>query len=381
MKKCPFCKADIDDNARFCLYCMTPLVEKEEASATRRKIPMLPILIAVAAGFVLIVVLGAIMLSRGNRGVPGEILQAPPQTQGAAGAIPSGTGEASGEQNVPEQTEPKETEKPGGLLGWQLPGTVTPNDNLKVTIPPVLPNDTPTTAPSTPSVPTTTPSVPTTTPTTAPTTTPTTAPTTKPTTAPTIAPTTTPTTVPPTDPPWKDYGNGIPGTEGYRIALAINTPPDMYEDVCLLPLGENPDVMYIYATPENTGDQNYVNPGNEYVTGPPMNYSQNGIIYIPAYISAGKVIGVGVGMCEMVSVFLPETVIYLGKKAFRGNFTTELAYVHIASDTVDIHAEALPIRNRYTVVLRTSAQCKNSKGEYIKDIAGRYGCAWEEWNG
>ena len=29
MKKCPFCKADIEENARFCLYCMTPLEEKQ----------------------------------------------------------------------------------------------------------------------------------------------------------------------------------------------------------------------------------------------------------------------------------------------------------------------------------------------------------------
>ena len=30
MKKCPFCDADIEDSARFCLYCMRPLTEKEQ---------------------------------------------------------------------------------------------------------------------------------------------------------------------------------------------------------------------------------------------------------------------------------------------------------------------------------------------------------------
>lgn len=30
MKKCPFCHADIEDNARFCVFCMSPLQEKQK---------------------------------------------------------------------------------------------------------------------------------------------------------------------------------------------------------------------------------------------------------------------------------------------------------------------------------------------------------------
>ena len=37
MKKCPFCKANIEDNARFCLYCMKPLNEKEVVLPRARK--------------------------------------------------------------------------------------------------------------------------------------------------------------------------------------------------------------------------------------------------------------------------------------------------------------------------------------------------------
>lgn len=37
MKKCPYCKADIEDDARFCLYCMTSLDEKEKIPEPKYK--------------------------------------------------------------------------------------------------------------------------------------------------------------------------------------------------------------------------------------------------------------------------------------------------------------------------------------------------------
>lgn len=43
MKTCPFCKAEIEDNARFCLYCMRSLEEKQVVAATKKR-PLWPIL-------------------------------------------------------------------------------------------------------------------------------------------------------------------------------------------------------------------------------------------------------------------------------------------------------------------------------------------------
>ena len=37
MKKCPFCKAEIEEKARFCFYCMTPLEEKQEIETPKDK--------------------------------------------------------------------------------------------------------------------------------------------------------------------------------------------------------------------------------------------------------------------------------------------------------------------------------------------------------
>ena len=46
MKKCPFCGADIEESARFCLYCMQSLTEKEQISSYQKKKPQWLLIIA-----------------------------------------------------------------------------------------------------------------------------------------------------------------------------------------------------------------------------------------------------------------------------------------------------------------------------------------------
>ena len=45
MKECPKCKAALEDNARFCLYCMTSLEEKEQILPSERKLPRWPLVL------------------------------------------------------------------------------------------------------------------------------------------------------------------------------------------------------------------------------------------------------------------------------------------------------------------------------------------------
>lgn len=47
MKLCPKCKAELDDSARFCLRCMTPLDEKEQIQPPLRKKRRWPFVLAV----------------------------------------------------------------------------------------------------------------------------------------------------------------------------------------------------------------------------------------------------------------------------------------------------------------------------------------------
>ena len=59
MKKCPFCGADIEESARFCLYCMQSLTEKEQVLLHQKKKPQWLLIIAavVATSLILTLVL------------------------------------------------------------------------------------------------------------------------------------------------------------------------------------------------------------------------------------------------------------------------------------------------------------------------------------
>ena len=152
MKKCPFCKADIEDNARFCLYCMKPLNEKEVIPPPQRKLQWWPFVLTA----VLLVVFVAVMmlLPRGNGNVPnastGE--ESSSTEQSAEGSTDStqsedasqigATTEASDLNQKPTQDQNPTTQKP----------TENPTSETKPPTP-TIPDTTPTgstTAPESP---------------------------------------------------------------------------------------------------------------------------------------------------------------------------------------------------------------------------------------
>ena len=77
MKKCPHCQADIEENANFCLYCMTALREKTVLPGVSKKRFLLPLVAVLLAGGIV----AALMC------LPGEVGDAPqpsiPQTTDA----------------------------------------------------------------------------------------------------------------------------------------------------------------------------------------------------------------------------------------------------------------------------------------------------------
>lgn len=70
MKICPKCKAELDDNARFCLSCMTSLTKKEKLQPPTRKKRWWPLVLACCA--VLLVVVIALMIALGSSDEQGE---------------------------------------------------------------------------------------------------------------------------------------------------------------------------------------------------------------------------------------------------------------------------------------------------------------------
>lgn len=114
MKKCPFCKAEIEENARFCLYCMKPLTKKEVVAPARKKAAWwLPVLLVL-----LLLLLGAALLFGRQRALP--------QT-------PEATGESTGATTLPATTEvPEETTAP---VSDTLPAETDPPETTAPTEP------------------------------------------------------------------------------------------------------------------------------------------------------------------------------------------------------------------------------------------------------
>ena len=120
MKKCPFCGADIEDSARFCLYCMQSLVKKELILSHKKKKPQWVLIIAAIVSIILIfaLVLFGSQAFEGN-----EPPFQGPQLSAASTSDPTGTRSSATEQptTVPEtqsatpedtQPVPSDTTKP-----------------------------------------------------------------------------------------------------------------------------------------------------------------------------------------------------------------------------------------------------------------------------
>ena len=325
MRKCPHCQADIQENARFCLYCMQPLVQKQTVAPKKKRsiwwlIPVVALILLVSLAILWLV-------------------QDAPVTPSAAVSVPeSSVGDTTGQETEGSAPQITPADPTQGPTQPTTPVAATPSESKP--------------AETTP---------------------------TSPTTQPTGEPTTAPTTEVTEPTPVIDYGNGIPGTTGYRTQTSIqhyNTACD--DDFPFYGPGAD---AFLYS-PCTASDVPHSSLVRGYVASGGCGNVRCGIYTISDTPFGQPVVAIRCGINDdIVKLTVPETVIAIGSRAFEECF--EFKYLCIKGEQMDIALDAFPpMESRwYQIVICCSATCKNYKGEYIKDIVGRYGAVWEEWNG
>lgn len=367
MKKCPFCKADIEDNARFCLYCMKPLNEKEVIPPPKREnLRWRFALAGVAIAIVVTLLLPdrkPVKPQTPSAAAPGSTAvttQTEMLTTGpTADSMQESTGKSAAEptDNVTstENIVISATEMPAGATGATATKPGTKPGTKPATKTTAEPNA-PTTAPVAPATKATTePSI-------AATTQPATSSVGAPTTKPTVAPTTKPATKP--------------------VTKATTAPEETT-------IPEEPDsqVVYTYRA-ANAGDDHTgitVNPANDIVITGVQTPAADGVYRIPSYIDGKRVIAIGYiafNPLDVKEVVLGETIRNVNQNAFIGCYNISKFYV--TGDTLYISRSAFTdaTRRNCTLTFYASAQCLDViSGGYLKDAVSKYRAQWEEWDG
>ena len=332
MKKCPFCKADIEDNARFCLYCMKPLNEKEVIPLPKRKKQWWPF--ALAAVLLIALVAVIMLMPRGNGNLPAE--STGEETSSTGQTTDSQAGETTDESTQDTQSDSESQGDTTLEENQNTTGTPStnqkPNKNQNSNTPTPTESTTPATKPTKP----TTPTAPTT-------------------------PTTTPTT--PTTTPQET-------AQPEETTLPENTTA---------PETQKTEVVYTYRAARAGDDFNaqYQNTGNDIVITGISHPSTDGVYDIPAYIEGRKVIAIVANAfsgSNVKIVYVPATAKTIWNHAFAGCGLTDIYFRGNA-----IYVESNAFGSALTI--HCSASCSDRNFRYYKNTAASYGATWAEWYG
>ncbi len=351
MRQCPYCKAQIGENARFCLYCMKPLSEKEVILPPQNR-KHLWLAIAAGVALVLIGVILVLVLTGGQEEYPADSLSAITTTAAQTAdstteetntgapeeTTTQGLDDTTAPAQKPENTQPPEETATGGEQvpeqtpanpQAQTPGNSGGTTSQKPTQPPIQ--------------------------------------TTPPTTVPTTAPTTAPTSPTQTETP--------------------TTAPEETTQETTLPESQPVSVAYTYRA-ANAGDEHTgqtVDPENDIVITGVKTPSADGVYHIPSYIDGKRVIAIGAiafNPLDVKEVVLGETIRNVDQNAFIGCYN--IAKFYVSSDVLYISRSAFTdaTRRNCTLTFYSSAQCLDViSDDCLKDAVFRYRAEWKEWDG
>ncbi len=290
MKKCPFCKADIEDNARFCLYCMKPLNEKETILPPQRKMLWWPFVLAA----ILLIVLLSVLLF-----MPEAKVDLPAES----------TDQTTGEQTVDTTGESTQAEPSLDESQNDSGGSGTKQD-------PIQPQNTTQTQPedTTENLTPVQPDIP------------------------------TQDTTPPTGESTSPEETTEPPTQNtVEETTAATTEPD----------APKAEVVYAYRAARAGDDFNaqYQNAGSDIVITGILQPSASGVYDIPSYIDGKKVIAIVANAfsgSNAKTVFIPATVKTIWNYAFAGCGLTDIYFrgnsIYVESKAFDrsiiIHCSA-----------------------------------------
>ena len=326
MKKCPFCKADIEDNARFCLYCMKPLGEKNTAQPLPKKQQWWPF---AAIGALVILVVLLLLLQPRDAHLPDEKPEAAAQTAGET------TQDTQAAQDLPQdsilpdsqETEPKITDGTDPSQQNQKPEGEQPEaeDTKPAETKPTQPDNKEETLP----------------------------------------PDTPPATQPETTAP----------EETTEAPTQVPTQPETPTQ----PEAPKSQAVYTYRVAQ-AGDEfnaNYQNAGNDIVITGISQPAADGVYDIPAYIDGKKVIAIAENAFNGSNakvVYVPATVKNIWNYAFYGCGLTDIYFRGSA-----IYVESKAFSGALTI--HCASTCNDRNFRYFKNTAPNYGATWAEWNG
>ena len=420
MKKCPYCKAEIEESSRFCLYCMTSLDEKKPVSPPRkRRWPLMIVALLVLLAVVLFLIPHCIRHEDA------------PSSHPKATAPTTGSSEPQTEVPVTAPSEDTATEAPSseGVSEEAIPGETTQPEETED---PPAQDPTIPTAPSQPGGPTET---------TAPQPTATEPPETRPTqptaTEPPETKPTQPVTSSPTEPSACSHryqlteNHTATCTKDGRKVHTCSLCGDSYQEAvpaighayreatCLQPqicrecsaVGEaalghsyqkgacircgiadptDPRMVYEYRAVRG-GDQlpsGQYDPATDVVITGIKTVAADGVYQVPAYIDGYRVVGImslSFSGTDARRVTLGKNIIYVAQNAFSGCYNIEALYVR--SDALYLSRSAfIPASGRNcTMKIYCSATCTINDALdgkcYLKDKVRIYGGEYQEWNG